>query len=121
AARFAERWAADLAKAEEFSDRHPDRIRRIRYEDLMMDIECTLTGIFEFLGVEAGETVVAQCRTEGAFANWSGGSHSGEENRLSFFRKGVAGDWRNHLSEEANTLFRERAGTWLDRLGYAAN
>jgi Sulfotransferase family len=120
-ARFAERWAADLARAQEFADRHPDRILRIRYEDLRTDTECILTRVFEFLGVEAGETVLAQCRTEAAFAKWSGGRHPGEENRLSFFRKGVAGDWRNHLSEEANTLFRERAGIWLNRLGYAIN
>jgi hypothetical protein len=117
--RVAEVWATDLAKAHEFADAHPDRIRRIRYEDLARDAETTLAGLFRFLGVEATETVVADCRRQASFAKWSGGRNPGEENRLSFFRKGVAGDWRNHLSEEQNALFREQAGTWLDRLGYS--
>jgi Sulfotransferase family len=116
---FAELWTSELAQAQEFADGHPDRIRRIRYEDLATDTEGILAGLFEFLGVEADASLLAHCRTEASFAKWSGGRNPGEENRLSFFRKGVAGDWRNHLSEEINVLFRERAGTWLDRLGYA--
>jgi hypothetical protein len=116
---FAVHWADDLAKAQEFADAHPDRIRRIRYEDLARDTEGTLAGLFAFLGVEVDASVLAHCRTEASFAKRSGGRNPGEEDRQSFFRKGVAGDWRNHLSEEQNALFRERAGSWLDRFGYA--
>jgi sulfotransferase family protein len=116
---FSELWVSDLAMAQEFADAHPDRIRRIRYEDLARDTEGILAGLFEFLGVEVDPSVLAHCRTEASFAKRTGGRNPGEENRQSFFRKGMAGDWRNHLSDEQNALFRERAGTWLDRFGYA--
>jgi len=119
ATAFAEMWVSELAKGQEFADAHPDRIRRIRYEDLARDTEGILAGLFEFLGVEVNASVLAHCRTEASFAKRSGGRNPGEENRQSFFRKGVTGDWRNHLSEEQNALFRERAGSWLDRFGYA--
>jgi len=115
---FAQLWASELATAQEFADLHPERIRRIRYEDLVRDTDSILAGLFEFLGVEVEASLVARCRTEASFAKRSGGRNPGEENRQSFFRKGVSGDWRNHLSDEQNALFRERAGTWLNRLGY---
>src|SRR5262249_10367637 len=114
-----ESWVRDLAMGQEFADAHPDRIRRIRYEDLARDTEGILAGLFEFLGVEVDPSVLAHCRTEASFGKRTGGRNPGEENRQSFFRKGMAGDWRNHLSDEQNALFRERAGTWLDRFGYA--
>jgi len=116
---FAERWASHLAKGQELVDAHPERIRRIRYEDLVKDTEDTLAGLFHFLGVDANASVLAHCRTEASFNKRSGGRSPGEENRQSLFRKGVIGDWHNHLTEEQNALFRERAGDWLDRFGYS--
>ena len=46
------------------------------------------------------------------------GRSPGEENRASFIRKGVVGDWRNHFSREARELFAHRAGDVLIQLGY---
>jgi hypothetical protein len=119
ARKIANLWVVDLVKAEEFADRYPERMRRVRYEDLAADTEGTLADLFQFLGVEVSEAVLAACRTQASFAKFSGGRNPGEENRSSFFRKGVVGDWRNHFSAEASAVFRERAGAWLDRLGYS--
>jgi hypothetical protein len=58
-----------------------------------------------------------QLQTE-PFAKLSGGRSPGNENRGSFFCKGVSGDWRRHLSGEAVARFRQQAGPWLDRFGY---
>src|SRR5262249_51184768 len=97
-AAIAKTWASHLANGQEFVDAYPDRIRRIRYEDLARDTEGTLAGLFDFLGVDADASVLAHCRTEASFTKRSGGRSPGEENRQSFFRKGVIGDWHNHLS-----------------------
>lgn len=115
---IADIWAAELAKAQEFADRHAARTRQLRFEDLIMNTEDTLAGVFEFLGVKTSESILARCRSQASFVNLSGGRRPGEEDRQSFFRKGVAGDWRNHLSDRIEAEFRERAGTWLDRFGY---
>ncbi len=47
-----------------------------------------------------------------------GGRKVGEEDEKSHYRKGIAGDWRNHLSEDHLKLFRKRYGDLVERLGY---
>ena len=117
-ARYAVSWAKRVAAAQHFADRHRDRFFRVRYEDLATDPEGTLTKLFRFLGVSSGEAVLARCRSEAGFAKLSGGRSPGQEDRGSFFRKGVPGDWRNHLTPVMEAEFRKQAGDWLDRLGY---
>jgi hypothetical protein len=117
-ARYAVDWAKRIAAAQHFAARHRDRFFRVRYEDLVTDPEGTLTKLFRFLGVSSGEAVLARCRSEAEFAKLSGGRSPGQEDRGSFFRKGVPGDWRNHLTPVMETEFRKQAGQWLDRLGY---
>ena len=39
-----------------------------------------------------------------------GGRTQGEEASSSFYRKGIAGDWKNHFSEEDRRVFKEEAG-----------
>jgi hypothetical protein len=118
ATSIADIWAAELAKAQEFADRHVDRTRQVRFEDLVTNPEGTLAGIFEFLGLEAPQSILRHCRAQASFVKLSGGRHPGREDRGSFFRKGVPGDWRNHFSDKVDAEFQKRAGTWLDRFGY---
>lgn len=56
---------------------------------------------------------------DNSFERISGGRRKGEENVDSHFRKGVAGDWRNHFDAEVEAHFRRRTGDLLARLGYA--
>ncbi len=42
----------------------------------------------------------------------------GEENRDSFLRKGISGDWKNYFSEEDNKKFLEYTKEIILRLGY---
>ena len=44
--------------------------------------------------------------------------NQGEENRDSFLRKGVSGDWKNYFSSEAAQIFDYYAGDLLIALGY---
>jgi Sulfotransferase family len=119
AVKHADYWAKELATAQAFTDKNPDRVRQIRYEDLAAETERVLADLLNFLGVDTGAAVVARCRAAASFETLSSGRAAGEENLDSFFRKGVAGDWRNHLSQETNAAMRMRAGEWLDRFGYS--
>ena len=90
----------------------------VRYEDLRGDtagelqrMVAELTGKTLSLD-EAG--VIAQ---EFSFERQSG-RPSGEENRGSFLRKGIVGDWRNRFSPEARRVFDRYAGEELISLGY---
>ena len=48
---------------------------------------------FEFLGVDADGPAVTARVAGASFQALSGGRTRGDEDRHSFFRKGVAGDW----------------------------
>lgn len=45
----------------------------------------------------------------------------GEENKYSFLRKGVSGDWKNHFTKETASVFHNYAGEELIKLGYEAD
>ena len=52
------------------------------------------------------------------FARLAGGRAPGQEDVKSHYRKGVAGDWRNHFNEEHIMLFKDHYNDLLIRLGY---
>jgi hypothetical protein len=53
-----------------------------------------------------------------SFQRLAGGRQRGEEDQGSHYRRGVAGDWRNHLTPRHLAAFRERFGDLTQRLGY---
>ena len=53
-----------------------------------------------------------------SFERLAGGRKRGEEDQGSHYRRGVAGDWRNHLTQRHLAAFRERFGDLTERLGY---
>lgn len=54
-----------------------------------------------------------------SFDRMTGGTRTvGEEDEKSHYRKGVAGDWRNHLTDDHLELFRKRYDDLVERLGY---
>jgi Sulfotransferase family len=119
ACKFADQWAAQLATAQSFADRHPHDVCQVQYEALSTNTEPVLSGLFLFLGVPTSDAITAHCLTEASFVKLSRGRNPGEEDRRSFFRKGMPGDWRNHLGAATNARFLKQAGPWLRRFGYA--
>lgn len=116
---FADEWASwvpgcrDLAEAL-FGDRYLE----LRYEDLHADSETTLERILTFLGASVDPTVVRSCIEEAGFHRQSGRS-PGELAPLSYFRRGIVGDWRNFFSSYDLETFENRAGLALECMGYA--
>jgi hypothetical protein len=117
ACSFAERWAKDLEAGLDFAAQHPGSSMLIRYEDLLADPDAVLARSFGFLGVAADDALVADCVRASAFSRLSG-RDPGKEDRTSFFRKGVRGEWVREFDAAMLAAFRERAGQWLARFGY---
>jgi hypothetical protein len=118
-AQCAKEWADEMTRWAAFAELRPERSLAVRYEDLLSAPAETLAGVFRFLGVDAAPAIVEACCARGSFASLSGGRKAGEEDRGSFFRKGVAGDWRTQLDDASQRLFLDQAGDWLRRYGYA--
>lgn len=55
------------------------------------------------------------------FERLAGGRKRGESDVKSHYRKGVAGDWRNHFTPKLEHAFKDRYGELLIRLGYESD
>ncbi|HAG80184.1 MAG TPA: sulfotransferase [Cyanobacteria bacterium UBA12227] len=55
---------------------------------------------------------------ENDFSKKTMGRKLGEENTKSHYRKGVAGDWKNHFNEQHIAVFKEKYNEILIKLGY---
>ena len=58
---------------------------------------------------------------ENAFQSKANGRDPGTEDHANHYRKGIAGDWRNHFSPAHAAVFRARHGELLVDLGYEAD
>lgn len=114
----AKSWRTDVEMAAAFAARHPNRCHRVRYEDMIHTPNETAAGVFRFLGLDAGDDVVARCVAAGDFKKLSGGRAPGEEAGTSHFRKGVIGDWQERFDADAAAAFDAEAGAMLAALGY---
>jgi hypothetical protein len=95
-----------------------ERYAEVRYEDLLERSEEEVRRLLEFLGADASEETVRRCVDSARFESLSQGRERGEEDSSSFFRKGIAGDWRTVFTEEDRRIFKEAAGEMLVELGY---
>jgi hypothetical protein len=96
-------------------------VSHVRYEDLLADTTGELDRLLlELTGTEPDPEVVAAAVQRYDFKHATGRT-PGTEDRSSFLRKGVSGDWVNHFTREAGEIFDDIAGDHLVELGYAAD
>lgn len=57
-------------------------------------------------------------RSSASFEKSTKSRQRGQEDSSSFFRKGIAGDWKNYFTERDKQIFKEEAGDLLVNLGY---
>jgi hypothetical protein len=119
AAFTARTWAGSVGAAAAFAAAQPDRCFELRYEDLLARPRETLGPLVYFLGVDASPDLVDGCARGALFETLSGGRPRGVEDRASFFRRGVPGDWRNHLSDADARTVADIGAAAMARYGYA--
>jgi len=94
-----------------------DGYTEVYYEDLLERSEKEMGRLFRFLGARDDEGVVQRCVESNRFENLAR-RQVGTEDSASFFRKGVAGDWRSVFTERDKAIYKEIAGDVLIELGY---
>jgi hypothetical protein len=116
--QLAHRWSHRVGKAHrDGSALYGERYLEIRYEDLLQDTPNTLRRVFELLQARSDDTIVERCIQASSFERVSS-RQRGEEDSRSFFRKGVAGDWRGTFTERDRKIYEELAGERLAEFGY---
>lgn len=91
----------------------------VRYEDLLISPQEQLRKVFEYCQLDSGSDVISSCVNSNTFKKMSGGRSRGQENARAFFRKGVAGDWKNTLTSDECETVQRIAGELLATLQYS--
>lgn len=115
---FAGVWVDAMQKGENFATATPENCLSVRYEDLIAEPIATLDRVIGFLGGARDPSLLEACHSEAGFEKLSGGRPRGREDRNSFFRQGMSGNWRSHFDALSELEFRTMAEPWLSRLGY---
>jgi hypothetical protein len=90
----------------------------VKYEDMLQDCTGVLASLLaHYLGTEVDQQEITYTAERYSFARQSGRA-PGIEDRSSFARKGIQGDWRNYFTPEARQVFEHYAGDLLIELGY---
>ena len=97
--------------------RDPDMSMEITYEHLRADTLSVFGTACHFVLGPVPDAIIEQAVAMNAFERVSG-RKPGEEDQESFARKGISGDWRNYLTDEHKSRFKEIAGDLLIELGY---
>ena len=91
----------------------------VRYEDLRRDTAATLETLArDIAGRDLPPGRAAAIAEDFSFERLSGGRKPGQEDKGSFLRKGVVGDWPGHFSPAARATLDRHAGDELVLLGY---
>jgi hypothetical protein len=118
--QLARRWGHRVGKARrDGTALYGERYLEIRYEDLLQNTPDSLRRILGLLGARREDRIIERCIQASSFERVSN-RRQGEEDSGSFFRKGVAGDWRGVFTERDRRIYEELAGDRLIEMGYGS-
>jgi hypothetical protein len=94
----------------------------VRYEDLQEDPESELRDIVEFMGWEVDEQKISQAVEDNRFEKWQQREQtegfSEARQHGPFFRRGIAGGWRDELAPELVKQIEEQHTSQMIAMGY---
>ena len=100
--------------------RFPEDAVIVTYEAMVRDPAPLVARMAGLLGVSDDPAIIAACLERTSFAAATGGRPAGVEQRGSFYRKGVVGDWRSTLTPEMNRLVVQELGWMFPLYGWEA-
>ena len=98
--------------------RDPEASLMLRYEDLLSAPVGRFQAVARLFALDSTPETIEAIVQQHAFRRLSGGRAQGQDKPDSFFRKGIAGDWRNHFTPALRHLYKERIGDFLVDYGY---
>ena len=117
---FAERTLGPYADwVRSWHDNHqPESGLIVRYEEMLDDSHAVLRSIVDHFKLDADDALVNQIVEANQFKRLAAGRESGEQSESSFFRKGVAGDWKNQFTPRLRDVYKRVIGDFLIDYGY---
>jgi hypothetical protein len=100
------------------AERHPTDCAIVTYESLRGKPAPVIAALFRLLGVPDEDAIVNDCLAQTSFTALTGGRPAGVEERGSFFRKGVVGDWASTLTPEMNAMILHELGWMFPYFGW---
>lgn len=106
-------WHDNVASWLDAKDR--SQVLIIKYEDCLAEPREAMRRLSEFIGLKLSSDRLEESIRRNSTEKMRGKEIAGA---LPNVRKGVAGDWRNHFTDDDLELFLRRAGDMLAHLGY---
>ena len=91
--------------------------RLFHYEALIANEQAEFARVIEHCQIEIAPQKLAKIVEKNSFSKQAG-RKPGEEDVSSHFRKGVAGDWKNHFTDRIKADFKQKFGPLLVETGY---
>jgi hypothetical protein len=91
----------------------------IKFEDLLVnDLQILEDTLLNRCKLDVSKETLRRAIINSRFQTLSGGRLPGVEKPDTHYRKGIAGDWKNHFTEKVKKTFKHRYGKLLVRAGY---
>lgn len=115
ATQVARHWARYVSRFRRFASGHPDRTALVRYEDLVVDRDTGLDGIFGAIGLDYGDEVV---RFYDSNASIHGTRHNNAPNVGRDLYSSSIGRWRDDLDAGQVRDILRRCSRQMAAVGY---
>ena len=110
-------WRVAQERCFTFGEKHPEFFFEVSYESLLDAAGEPIKKLVRLLGVDDSPDLIERMISDNRFEKLSG-RKPGEEDKGSFFRKGIVGDWRNVLDGDGLATIEEHCGAMMRKRHY---
>lgn len=94
-----------------------DNVLVVKYEDMLLNTAVEVERVLDFIDIKVENKKIQSIVDKYSFKNQTS-RVPGQEDKKSFLRKGISGDWKNYFNKESAHLFDKYYGDVLIALEY---